>query len=475
MRKPELLAAEIEAHISSGVMRPGERIHSVRELSRLKGVGLNTAVRAHEILEDRGLVVTRPQSGTYVVGPRQDSGITPPRRRLSVPREVDVPGLVSLVFESAQAKDLVPLGAACLTPDLYPCEAINRFTRQALREAPELVGGYALPPGQFEYRRQISRRLAKHGCSVDPAEVVATNGAMEALSLALRATCAPGSAVLIESPQYFGILQALQQQELRVVELPTHPRDGVDLAQVEEALEKFDIGAGLFIPNFSNPLGTLMDDARKAQLVDLFARHDVPLIEDDIYAELSLQGGRPRPLKAFDRRGGVLTCSSFSKTVSPGLRAGWMLPGRYLERVKALQCSSSMGAGSLSQAVLAGFLASKEYERHMASLRTHFSLQVGRVSNAVRECFPEGTRLTTPRGGFVLWVELPRGTDAVELSRRALESGISISPGILFSASNRYRNHLRLNCGNRWTPSLARALAKLGELAKALVPVVRSA
>ncbi|NMO16794.1 PLP-dependent aminotransferase family protein [Pyxidicoccus fallax] len=475
MRKPELLAAEIEAHISSGLLKPGERIDSVRELSRLKGVGLNTAVRAHEILEDRGLVVTRPQSGTYVVGPRRDTGVTPPRRRLSMPREVDVPGLVSLVFESAQAQDVVPLGAACLSPDLYPCEAINRFTRQVLREVPELPGGYALPPGQFEYRRQVSRRLARHGCTIDPAEVVATNGAMEALSLALRATCAPGSAVLIESPQYFGILQALQQLQLRVVELPAHPRDGADLAQVEEALEKFDIGAGLFIPNFSNPLGSLMDDARKAQLVDLFARHDVPLIEDDIYAELSFQGARPRPLKAFDRRGGVLTCASFSKTVTPGLRAGWLLPGRYLERVKALQLSSSMGGGSLAQAVLASFLASKEYERHMAGLRTHFSLQVGRVSQAVQQCFPEGTRLTAPRGGFVLWVELPRGTDAVELYRRALEHGISISPGILFSASHSYRNHVRLNCGNRWSPVLARALRKLGELAKELVPGTRVA
>ncbi len=468
MRKPELLAAELEAHISRGLIKPGERIPSVRELSRLKGVGLNTAVRAYEILEDRGLVVTRPQSGTYVLGSRRAPGVTPPRRRLSLPRQIDIPGMVSLVFESARTKDLVPLGAACLSPDLYPCEALNRYTRRAVREAPELLGKYELPPGSFEYRRQVARRLDKRGCAIDPAEVVATHGAMEALGLALRATCAPGQAVLIESPQYFGILQALQQQGLRVVELPAHPEDGVDLAHVEEALSRFDLAAGLFIPNFSNPLGTLMSDEKKARLVELFARHDVPLIEDDIYAELSFQGARPRPLKAFDRGGGVLTCSSFSKTVSPGLRAGWLAPGRYLERVKALQLSSTLGASSLSQAVLSDFLASKEYERHLASLRTHFSLHVGRVSTAVRECFPEGTRLTAPRGGFVLWVELPRGTDAVELSRRALDSGISVSPGVLFSAGPRYRHHLRLSCGNRWSPPLGRALERLGALAREL-------
>jgi DNA-binding transcriptional MocR family regulator len=468
MNKPEALAAEIEQQITRGLLMPGERIRSVREMSRHKKLGLNTVIRAYEVLEDRGLIVTRAQSGSYVLGPRPKSGVTAPRARPSLPKKVDVPELVSLIFESARDREVVPLGAACLAPELYPCEAINRFTRRVLREEPRLLGSYALPPGDFEYRRQLSRRLEKAGCFVDPAELVATNGAMEALGLALRATCAPGDTVLIESPQYFGILQALQQLQLRVVELPSHPEDGVDLGQVEEALRKFPVSAALFIPNFSNPMGALMRDEKKAALVELLARHDVPLIEDDIYAELSFQGTRPKPLKAFDRKGRVLTCSSFSKTVSPGLKVGWLAPGRYLEKVKALQLSSSMGCGSLSQRVMAGYLASREYERHLKYLQVHFSLQRERFSRVLLSHFPAGTRVTEPKGGFVLWVELPNRVDSVELYRRALEQGISISPGILFSASGRYRNYIRLNCGNAWTAPLERALVHLGELAAEL-------
>ncbi|AGC46695.1 GntR family transcriptional regulator [Myxococcus stipitatus DSM 14675] len=467
-KKYEQLAAELELRISTHQVKPGERLSSVRELGRMKQVGVNTVVRALEILEDKGLIVSKPQSGFYVLGPRVASSVTQPRMRLSLPREVDVPALVSTVFESARHRELLPLGAACLSPELYPCESLNRITRRVVREQPRLVGSYELPPGNFEYLRQVSRRLEKFGAFVAPSELVATHGTMESLGLALRATCAPGDTVLIESPQYFGILQALQQLRLKVLELPTHPIDGVSLEQVEQALERHDIAAGLFTPNFSNPLGALMSDAKKAALVELFARYARPLIEDDIYADLSFQGLRPRPLKAWDAQGNVLTCASFSKTVSPGLKVGWLAPGRHMEKVKALQLASTMGCGSLSQQVMARYLASKEYERNLAELRLHCSVQVERISRHVLAHFPEGTRTTTPQGGFVLWVELPRRVDSVELYRRALEEGISTSPGTLFSTRERYRHYLRINCGNRWTPTLEQGLLRLARLATVL-------
>ncbi|MCE9666265.1 PLP-dependent aminotransferase family protein [Myxococcus stipitatus] len=463
-KKYERLAAELERQIASNLVKPGERLSSVRELSRVKRVGLNTVVRALGLLEDRGLIVSRPQSGFYVLGPRASSGVTAPAMRLTLPKEVQVPDLVSTLFESAKDRQVLPLGAACLDAELYPLAAINRATRRVVREQPRLVGGYALPPGDFEYRRQVSRRLEKFGTFVAPAELVATGGAMESLGLALRATCSPGDTVLIESPQYFGILQALQHLRLKVVEVPSHPVEGVQLEQVEEALRRGGVSAGLFTPNFSNPLGTLMSDEKKAALVALFARHGVPLIEDDIYAELSFQGLRPRPLKAFDTRGGVLTCASFSKTVSPGLKVGWLAPGRYLPRVQALQLASTMGGSPLSQRVMASYLASREYERNLRELRLHCSVQVERFSRFILERFPEGTRTSRPQGGFVLWVELPRQVDSVELFRRALEEGLSFSPGTLFSTRELYRNYLRLNCGNRWSPRLEQGLARLARL-----------
>ncbi|MCP3103783.1 PLP-dependent aminotransferase family protein [Myxococcus sp. K15C18031901] len=466
--KYERLAAELERQISSNLVKPGERLSSVRELSRVKRVGLNTAVRALALLEDRGLIVSKPQSGFYVLGPRTPPGVSSPPMRLSVPQAVQVPELVSTLFESAKNREVLPLGAACLSAELYPNEAINRMTRRVVREQPRLMGSYALPPGDFEYRRQVSRRLERFGTFVAPADIVATNGAMESLGLALRATCAPGDTVLIESPQYFGILQALQHLRLKVVELPAHPVEGIRLEQVEEVLSRRDIAAGLFTPNFSNPMGTLMSDEKKAALVALFARHDVPLIEDDIYAELSFQQLRPRPLRAFDTRGGVLTCASFSKTVSPGLKVGWLAPGRHLEKVQALQLASSMGGSPVSQRVMASYLASKEYERNLRELRLHCSVQVERFSRHLLDHFPEGTRTSQPKGGFVLWVELPKRVDSVELYRRALAEGISLSPGTLFSTRDLYRHYIRLNCGNVWSPKLEQGLTRLGRLATTL-------
>jgi len=463
MKKYERLAAEIDLQISKGLIQAGEKISSIREMSHFKGVGINTVVRAYEILEDRGQIINRPQSGFYVLGPHSSRSLTPPRQRKLLPRGIDNPNLVSLVFESAQDPKTIPLGAACLTPDLYPSKSINKLIRSVVLKQPDLLGRYELPPGNFDYRRQISRRLEKFGCLIDPTEIVATNGAMDALGLALRATCRAGDTVLIESPQYFGILQALQQLQLRVVEVPTHPVDGVDLLQIEYSLQKFHISAAVFIPNFSNPMGILMSDEKKAALVEIFSRHGVPIIEDDIYAELSFQGIRPKPLRAYDKSGNILTCSSFSKTVSPGLRIGWLATGRYQKRIQSLQFAASMGASSLAQHVMAKYIGSREHERNLRELQVHCLHQVERFSRTILSKFPEHTRISSPRGGFVLWVELPMRTDSIELYRKAFKDGISISPGILFSASGRYRNYIRLNCGNHWTAGVERALLRLAE------------
>jgi DNA-binding transcriptional MocR family regulator len=463
MKKYERLAAEIDLQISQGLIQAGEKIGSIREMSHSKGVGINTVVRAYEILEDRGRIINRPQSGFYALSPRITHELTPSRPRKLVPQRIDNLNLVSLVFESAQDPETVQFGAACLAPDLYPSKSINKLIRSVVLNHPDVLGRYELPPGNFDFRRQVSRRLEKFGCSIDPSEIFATNGAMDALSLALRVTCRAGDTVLIESPQYFGILQALQQLQLKVVEVPTHPIQGISLHQIEDSLRKFRISAAIFIPNFSNPMGILMSDEKKAALVELLSCHGVPIIEDDVYAELAFQGTRPKPLKAYDRGGGVLTCSSFSKTVSPGLRIGWLATGRYQKQIQSLQLAASMGAGSLAQNVMANYIGSRDHERHLRELQLHCLHQVERFSHTILSKFPENTQTSSPLGGFVLWVELPSKTDSIELYRKALKDGISLSPGPLFSATGRYRNYIRLNCGNHWTPEVESAIARIAE------------
>jgi DNA-binding transcriptional MocR family regulator len=218
------------------------------------------------------------------------------------------------------------------------------------------------------------------------------------------------------------------------------------------------------MPNCHNPLGYVLPDASKKALVDLAARHHAAVIEDDIYGDLVLSGPRGRAAKAFDRHGLVILCSSYSKVLSPGVRVGWMSAGRFQSQVNRIKLMLNLATPSLSQHVVAEFLASGAYDRHIARLRTRLADQMERVRQAVARYFPDGTRVSRPAGGHMLWVELPRHSDAVAVFHEALAHHISVMPGPIFSPSHRYRNYLRLNCGHVWSETHERGLVTLGRI-----------
>lgn len=298
---------------------------------------------------------------------------------------------------------------------------------------------------------------------MSPDDIVTTCGTMEALNLCLRAVAKPGDTIAIESPTFYGILQA--SLGMRALEIPTHPRDGIDLDALEQAIKKNKVKACLLIPNFNNPLGCCMPDNNKKQLVEMLGRREIPLIEDDIYGDIYFGAARPKTAKAFDKEGLVLLCSSFSKTIAPGYRVGWTAPGRFKAQVEHLKSMNTIATATLPQMAVARFLESGGYDRHLRKLRKALATQVQRVTLAVRQYFPEGTRITRPTGGFVLWVELPKSVDSLELYRKALEKKISIAPGPIFSAKQKYQNFIRLSCGQAWSDSLEQALKTLGRLA----------
>jgi DNA-binding transcriptional MocR family regulator len=277
----------------------------------------------------------------------------------------------------------------------------------------------------------------------------------------------PGDVVAIESPTYFGVLQAIEELGLKALEIPMHPRDGMDLDALERALKTRRVAACLSVPNFSNPLGSLMPDAHKARLVEILARRDVPLIEDDINGDLSHDGLRPRVVRSFDTEGRVLLCGSFSKTIAPGYRVGWVAPGRYYEKVRALKFTSTLATATLPQLAIAEFLANGGYDHHLRALRRDLAFQLGRMRAAVADSFPPQTKLTRPGGGFVLWVELPPSVSALQLHERALRENISIAPGPMFSPKQEFGNFIRLNAGHRWSARLESAVGRLGQLVKA--------
>lgn len=459
------VARDLARLIEQGTFRPGQRIPSVRALRRQLGVSVSTVVEAYALLEERGLVEARPQSGYYVrVRPAARLAEPGPSRPPMSPTRVSVAELVMMVLRDTGNPDLLQLGATVPHPSLLPTEELHRALARVARRHPTLGSAYHMPLGCEALRAQLARRALEAGCSLSPDDIVVTSGCQEAITLSLRAICRPGDAVAVESPTYYNYLQAAEVLGLRVVEIPTDPRDGLSLEALRFALDQGPLAACLTIPNFNNPLGACMPDERKRELVELLAEREVPLIEDDIHGDLGFARERPKAAKAFDRKGLVVLCSSFSKTLSPGLRVGWVAAGRFQAAVEHLKVVSNLATATLPQLAAAEFLAEGRYERHLRRLRAVSERNMEALSRAVAKHFPPQTRMTRPRGGFALWVELPEGTDVLELYGKARRRGITVAPGPIFSAAQRYRHFLRLNAGH-WSDRTEEAVATLGALA----------
>jgi DNA-binding transcriptional MocR family regulator len=358
----------------------------------------------------------------------------------------------------------VKLGAAIPGMELLPVTTLNRLIGQVIRQKPELAHAYVSSPGCIELRTEIARRMLETGCSIAPEDIVTTNGTTEAIYLSLKAVTQPGDTVAIESPTYYGILGALESLHLQALELPTHPREGICLDALETAAKQGRIAACVVVSNFSNPCGSCMSDQKKKALAELVDRYNLPLIEDDIYGDLYFEGSRPKAIQAFDRRGLVMYCASFSKTLSPGLRIGWAVPGTYRATVEQLKLVTNYATAVVPQWAIAAFLSNGGYDRHLRKLRAAYRSNVQSMTRAIETYFPPNTRVTRPLGGHVLWVELPGEISAMQLYRDACQHGISIAPGPMFSASGNYANYLRLNCGLPWSAQIEGAIATLGRL-----------
>lgn len=462
----EEVAAELARLIEGGVLRPGDRIPSVRAMCRERGVSLSTVLEAYRRLQDRGLIEPAPRSGYFVSAHWKDLPSEPGISRTARgSRKVDVSELVFEILDATRNRKVVPLGSAFPSPLLFPLPQLARMLGNVTRKMDPWTTVTDLTPGSWELRRQIARRYLEWGLRIDVQEIVVTSGAMEALNLCLQAVTAPGDVVAIESPAFYGALQALETAGLRALEIPTDPREGIDLDALDKAIGRHPIKACWFMTRFQNPLGCSLADERKRQLVALLARHGIPLIEDDVYGELRFGTEPSHPAKAYDKSGLVMHCGSFAKSLAPGYRVGWAAAGRFAQDVARRKFIHSITASIPAQEALAAYLAHGGYEFHLRRLRQALQTQQNRMLEAIAEYFPEGTRVTRPRGGYFLWLKLPAGIDALELHRRAAAQGISVAPGPMFSASRSYGNCLRLNYGHPWSPSIQRAVRAVGALA----------
>ncbi len=461
------LARSLEQLIDQGTLRPGHRLPSVRRMALQRDVSISTVLQAYTLLENRGSVEARPQSG-YYVRPRLASAALEPRmaKPMAKASHVGVNDLTAEVLSLASDPNYVPFGAACPHHSLFPTKKLARTLASVGRNDPALLGRYAMNWAYEPLTREIARRYLQAGCPISHDELVVTIGCTEALNLSLRAVTKPGDTVAVETPTYFGFLETLQALNLKVVEIPTGSRTGICLDATRAALANNQVKALMVMPSYSNPLGSCMPDENKEKLYQILAEFDVPAIEDDVYGDLHFGERRPKPLKAWDTDGRVLLCSSFGKTLAPSLRVGWCAPGRYLERVRRLKFTNTLGTPVVLQKTVSDFLRNGGYDHHLRSIRRAYHSQLHLFSQAILRHFPEGTRLSRPEGSFVLWIELPPGVDTLQLYREALKHRITTAPGALFSVKDRYKNCLRMNCGLPWSETIAAALQTLGTLAK---------
>ncbi|MEN0580771.1 PLP-dependent aminotransferase family protein [Phytobacter palmae] len=463
MTRYENLATLLAERIEQGLYRHGEKLPSVRNLSQEHGVSISTVQQAYQVLENLQLITPQPRSG-YFVAPRKAKPPVPAiSRPVQRPVEVTQWDEVLTLLDARSDKEMLNFGGGA--PD------ISQPTLKPLwREMARLVQhnqcdilSYDALQGRRELREQISRLMVDGGTVVDPEDIVITNGCHGALSIALLSVCKPGDIVAVESPSYYGTMQLLRGFGIKAMEIPTDPDTGISIEALELALEQWPIKGVILVPSCSNPQGSIMPDARKKAILSLAQRHDIVIFEDDIYGELVTDYPRPRTIKSFDIDGRVLLCSSFTKSVAPGLRVGWIVPGRYRDRVLHMKYAAIGSTVPTNQLAMAAFIRDGHYHRHIRRMRQFYQQHLETYTCWIRQYFPCGICVTRPKGGYMLWVELPEGVDMLCVSRQLCRLKIQIAPGSLFSASGKYRNCLRINCALPLTERYREAISKLGE------------
>ena len=464
------VAVGIEKMIADDVLKIGDKLPSVRMLSEEYGISMGTAFQAYYHLEGKGLIESRPKSGYYVrFNHRRFPEMPKQIRPEPISHDVSVKEMISSIYMDIAAPDVINFALAVPDISLLPAAKLNKSVVHALRNTNDHGINYEHTQGNLELRKQIARLAFNWGGKVQPEEVIVTTGCLEAITICLRAVTKPGDTVAVECPTYFGIYQAAESLGLKVVEITSCSINGIELGCLEKAIENYSIKACIVVPNFNNPLGSCMPDESKKKLVDIITKHNIPLIEDDIYGEMYFGKSRPKTCKFFDKKGLVMHCSSLSKSLAPGYRIGWTIPGKFFEEVRQMKRGLNISSPSLTQAAVAHFLKIGRYEYHLKNLRKALHTQCLRYMQAIIEYFPSDTKISRPHGGFVLWLQLNKKINSFKLRTEAMKHNISIVPGRIFSANCNYTHFIRISFGKPWSEDVDYGLMMLGRLIKKMM------
>jgi len=467
MKLYESLAEELCRRIEQGYYQVGDKLPSLRKMSHENQVSIATVQEAYHLLEDRYLVESRPKSGYYILAKKSDASLPATTRPEQKPVDVARWELVLNLLHSHERDEILALGKGTPDVSLPTLKPLLKLTADMSRRADIGQLTYDSLQGCQELRHQIARLMVDSGCRLHPDDIIVTTGCQEALTCSMRVLTQPGDIVASESPTYYGSMQTVQALGLKMLEIPTNPETGISLDALELALEQWPIKVLQVTPSCNNPTGHTMPDANKKRLVEMANEYDIAIIEDDIYGDLAYRYPRSRSIKSYDTQGRVLFCSSFSKTLSPAFRTGWCAPGRYIQQVKHMKYVSTACNSILHPRAIAEFIAQGLYERHIRKCRTQYLRNRDRLMEWVQAYFPKGTKMSYPEGGFLLWVEFPKTIDALGLNEKLKQEKISIAPGILFTAAEKYQHCVRLSYSHEATPAIEKAIKKIGTIAKA--------
>ncbi|MBN1649186.1 MAG: PLP-dependent aminotransferase family protein [Spirochaetales bacterium] len=452
--------------IERGTIGYGRKLPSLRNMSRQFGCAVSVVMQAYSELEMRGLVRAEEKSGFFPVAAPKTTLPEPQKYAhtlISVKSKTS--SITARILENTLDKSILPLGATIPDESILPVRKLKSIINRVVKESPELLCSYTSGKGETGLRSELSSLMLKRGIAAAPDEILITNGCMEALSIAVQSATDRGDTVAIESPAFFGLIALLEELDRKVIEIPTLPDSGMDLDILAAVMKAGLVRACIFTTCFQNPLGFLMPEKNRQRITELGKIHGVTLIEDDIYGECSFENRPEQPAKAYDKSGNIIYCSSLSKHISPGIRTGWMIPGKYLQKCEFHKMNRTFGGARFLQKAVSLFLKEGGYDYHLRIFRKNIVRQTCMIRQLVAEHFPEGTKISDPKGGYFLWIELPPEVDSMVFFRNALEAGIGTVPGPVFSSSGKYRNCIRISCGTPVTPVIANGIIKLGVIA----------
>jgi DNA-binding transcriptional MocR family regulator len=460
------IANSLEQQISNGTLKVGDKLPSIRMICRQHGVSMTTAQFAYYELEAKSLIEPRPQSGFYVSNSFSKKLAMPAvSRPENKPAAKTVTDIIEDSFIRSGEKNLIVFARGVPATRLLPVAKLNKAMLQAVRSLPGGRTAYESLQGNEKLRTQVAKWSFNWKGNLTGQDILTTAGCMSAISHCLMALTKRGDTIAVESPCFYGILQLAQSLGLKILELPTDPQTGVDMNALKKVVQKTKLAACIFVPNFNNPFGSLMPEEHKKEAVRLLANHNIPLIEDDLYGDLYFGDRRPTCCKSYDESGMVLLCNSFSKTLAPAYRVGWVAAGRFRAEVLKIKLFHTLSCAPVTHEAIGSFLETGRYEAHLRKLRKTLHTTYLQYVRVIGENFPEGTKISRPQGGLSLWVELPSYVDTIELYNAAINRKISFSPGSMFTLQNQFGNCMRLSFGLEWNEKTENGLKVLGKLA----------